>query len=294
MQTVGKLLDVDKFVSFAAMEVLVGHWDGYAIHTNNYRLYHDPASDKMFFITHGLDWAFRRPNLSIHPPFKSIVGRAVLGTDDGQKVFHERIGTLFTNVFRAGVITNRMEHALAKIRAAGLDAKELARVEKNAAIMRERIELRGVRVAEQLAGIEPTPLKFGPTGVARLSGWRDESDRGEPLMNQIDYDARPTLHIQAAGARSRASWRTQIYLLRGRYQVEGLVSTKGVVGGSAGLRISGGQRQTGIGGTMTWRALSNQFEVIDAGMDVEVVCDFYGTEGDVWFDKNSLVVRQVR
>ena len=294
MQTVGKLLDIDKFISFVAMEILVGHWDGYAIHTNNYRLYHDSSSDKMFFITHGLDWAFRRPNLSIHPPLKSIVGRAVLGTEEGQKLFQQRVGTLFTNVFRVAVITNRMEQALAKIRAVGLDAKELARVERNAAMMRERIELRGERVTEQLGGIEPTPLKFGPAGLARLSGWRDESDRGEPLMDQIDYDGRPTLHIQAAGGRSRASWRTQIYLARARYQVEGMVSAKGVTGGSAGLRISGGQRQTGISGTTTWRGLSNEFEILDAGMDVEVVCDFYGTAGDVWFDKNSLVVRQVR
>src|SRR6185436_2424762 len=105
LQKIGKLLDVDKFVSFVAMEILVGHWDGYGIHTNNYRLYHDPGSDKMIFITHGLDWAFRRPNLSIRPPLKSIVGRAVLETDEGRRLFRERIGTLFTNVFRVPAIT---------------------------------------------------------------------------------------------------------------------------------------------------------------------------------------------
>src|SRR5262245_59069008 len=60
-----ELLDIDQFISFAAMEILVGHWDGYTIHTNNFRLYHDPVGNKMHFITHGLDWAFRRPNISI-------------------------------------------------------------------------------------------------------------------------------------------------------------------------------------------------------------------------------------
>src|SRR3954463_15288182 len=34
------VLDVDRFVSFAAMEMLTAHWDGYVLHTNNYRIYH--------------------------------------------------------------------------------------------------------------------------------------------------------------------------------------------------------------------------------------------------------------
>jgi hypothetical protein len=290
---VGKVLDVDKFMSFAAMEILVGHWDGYTIHTNNYRLYHDPGSDKMVFITHGLDWAFRRPNLSIQPPLKSLVGRAVFQTGEGPKLFRERIGTLYTNVFRVPVITNRMEQALTKLRSAGLTPAEFAKVERTAVSIRERIQLRGVRVAEQLAGKEPPQTKFDTDGSARLTGWRDENDRGEPVMDQPDFDGRHTLHIRAAGGRSRGSWRTQVYLTRGRYRFEGIVRSEGMTGGSAGLRISGGQRNTGIGGTSPWRMLSHEFEVTDAGVDVEFVCDFYGTAGEVWFDADSFRVKRL-
>ncbi len=82
---VNKVLDVDRFLSFVAMEMLTSHWDGYAIHTNNYRIYRDPATDKFVFITHGIDWAFKRTNVLIQPPMKSIVGRAVLSTPEGQK-----------------------------------------------------------------------------------------------------------------------------------------------------------------------------------------------------------------
>jgi hypothetical protein len=111
---------------------------------------------------------------------KSIVGRAVLQTSEGQKLYRDRIGTLFTNVFRLSVITNRMNQALARIRSAGLKPDALAQIEKRANVMRERIQLRAARVAEQLAGTSPIPLKFDAGGVARLSEWRDESDRGEP------------------------------------------------------------------------------------------------------------------
>jgi hypothetical protein len=292
-RSVSQLLDVDRFMSFAAMEVLVGHWDGYTIHTNNYRLYHDPVSDKMVFITHGLDWAFRRPNISIQPPLKSIVGRAVFETDEGQRAFRERIGTLYTNVFRVAVITNRLERGLAKLRSAGLTLAEFARVERTAGSIRERIQLRSQRVAEQLAGMEPPRTKCDSDGTARLAGWRDESDRGEPLMDQPEFDGRRTLHIRVAGGRSRGSWRTQVYLLRGRYRFEGMVRSQGVANGSAGLRISGDQRNTGVGGTTSWRKLSHEFEVTDGGVDVEFVCDFHGMAGEVWFDADSFRVRRL-
>lgn len=293
LQTVSKLLDVDKFISFVAMEVLVGHWDGYAIHTNNYRLYHDPTTDKMVFITHGLDWAFRRPNISIDPPLKSLVGRAVLDTTEGRKHFRERIGQLYTNVFRLEVLTNRLDDAMRKLRASGLEPATLAKIERKAGIMRERIQLRSLRVAEQLAGIKPAPLQFDNNGAARLDGWRDESDRGEPVMDEVKREGRRTLHIQAAGGRSRGSWRTQVYLTRGHYQFTGTAMVQGLTGGSTGLRISGGQRSSGISGSGSWRPLSHTFEVTDDGVDVEFVCDFYGLAGEVWFDLDSLQVRRL-
>ncbi|MES2569792.1 MAG: CotH kinase family protein, partial [Verrucomicrobiota bacterium] len=98
-----EILDVDRFLSFIAMELLTTHWDGYAIHYNNFRIYHDPKSDKMVFITHGLDWAFRRPNVSIEPPLKSVVTRAVLTTPEGKEQFPKRLRALYTEVFKPAV-----------------------------------------------------------------------------------------------------------------------------------------------------------------------------------------------
>lgn len=292
-KALGKVLDVDRFLSFAAMELLVGHWDGYTIHTNNYRLYHDPGSDMMVFITHGLDWAFRRPNISIQPPLKSLVGRAVFQTEEGARLFRERIGALYTNVFRVAVITNRMEQGLKKLRSAGLTPNELARMERTAASIRDRILIRSARVAEQLAGKEPPETKFDADGSARLDGWRDESDRGEPVMDQPEFEGRPTLHIRAAGGRSRASWRTQVYLTRGRYRFDGMARIEGITSGSIRLRISGSQQSRGIGGTSPWRLLSHEFEVTDDAVDVEFVCEFNAMAGEVWFDRESFRVRKL-
>jgi len=296
-----KVLDVDRFVSFAAMEMLTSHWDGYAIHTNNYRIYHDPKTDKFVFITHGIDWAFRRPSISIQPPTKSIVGRAVLSTPEGQRLYDERIGTLFTNVFRLPVINDRMEQALAKIHGAGLPPNLIADIERRAGILRGKIEERALSVSNQLRGIELESMQFDANGFAypkakrgEPDAWRDEPDRGEPLMDRVKLDGRNALHIQARNERTRASWRSQVYLKRGWYRFEGLARTDLTAGGSARLRISGDTRSVGISGSgAAWRPLAHPFEVQDAGMDVEFVCELNAVQGEVWFDVNSLRVKRL-
>ena len=53
-----KVLDVDRLLSMTAVEVMVLHWDGYALNKNNWRLFHDLDSGKMVFIPHGLDQTF--------------------------------------------------------------------------------------------------------------------------------------------------------------------------------------------------------------------------------------------
>src|SRR6185503_18875474 len=50
-----KILDVDKFLSFLAMEAILSHWDGYNFNRNNYRLYFDAGSGKAVFFLHGMD-----------------------------------------------------------------------------------------------------------------------------------------------------------------------------------------------------------------------------------------------
>ena len=289
-QQINKVLDVDRFVSFTAMEILMGHWDGYATHTNNYRIYHDPTSDQMVFITHGLDWAFRRPNVSISPPLKAIVNRALYQTAEGDRMFRERIGTLYTNVFKVTVITNRMDQLMAKIKAAGLSPRELAKVESAAATMRERIALRSVRIADQMAGKELPLAKFGPDGTAHPTGWRPEYDRGEPTMDQTTFEGRRTLHFRANNERTHGSWRTQMYLPRGRYRIEGLVRTE-AFNGATTLRISGGDRDYNASRTSSWRKISYDFEIPE-GLDVEFVCDFSASSGDVWYDLDAFRVRK--
>src|SRR5690606_26585600 len=61
------VLDLDRFMTFPALELLTGHWDGYTQNRNNYRLYHNPETEKFVFIPHGMDQLFRDVNYQITP-----------------------------------------------------------------------------------------------------------------------------------------------------------------------------------------------------------------------------------
>ncbi len=62
LEIVGKEVDLDHYLTFAAVEALTGGEDGYSFsmrQPNNFRLYRDPGTDKFYFIPWGLDRALR-------------------------------------------------------------------------------------------------------------------------------------------------------------------------------------------------------------------------------------------
>jgi spore coat protein H len=291
-QRLNEVLDVKSFVEFIAMEMLTTHWDGYAVHFNNYRLYNDPNSGRMVFIPHGLDSLFRRPDCSIEPPQTSVVGTAVLTTPEGRKLYDEAIRRLAKNVFKPSAILERMEEALTKLRGAGLERSEIAKIERYAEVMRERIQLRATRVDEQLGGMKPVTIKFDSAGVGTPVTWREEPDRGEPMFEREKHQGKEALHIRARQESTRASWRSVVYLEPGTYRFEGLVCTE-MLSGSARLRVSADSARMVASGTSPWQPLNHVFTVERAPMDIELICELNAQQGDAWFDVGSLRVRRI-
>ena len=54
LEALGEIVDLDRFLSFWATEVLVGHWDGYAGDRNNYWFYREPGG-RFVFMPWGTD-----------------------------------------------------------------------------------------------------------------------------------------------------------------------------------------------------------------------------------------------
>jgi hypothetical protein len=53
-----RVLDLERFRRFWAIETLTGNWDSYSGNTNNFYVYHDPVSDRLVLLPWGTDTAF--------------------------------------------------------------------------------------------------------------------------------------------------------------------------------------------------------------------------------------------
>jgi spore coat protein H len=67
-------IDLDRFLSMWAVEVLLYHWDGYAGSANNFWLYRDPSSGLFTFIPWGTDSTFENDGLGAGSPMSVYAG----------------------------------------------------------------------------------------------------------------------------------------------------------------------------------------------------------------------------
>src|SRR4051812_24419814 len=71
-----KILDVDEYLAFTAIESITCHWDGYNFNRNNYRFYFDATTGKAQFFLHGTDQTFGDVNYPVTRDSGSLVGGA--------------------------------------------------------------------------------------------------------------------------------------------------------------------------------------------------------------------------
>ena len=146
------LLDIDRFIAFAAVEVLTGHHDGYTMDKNNYRIYHDPASGQMVFLPHGLDQLFAKTDEPLIPEWKGTVAKAVLHTPAGQKQYLEKMSGLLHSAFKPEALQSRINELASTIRPALAESNSAAAKAFDDAVtkLRENIARRAVFIEQQL------------------------------------------------------------------------------------------------------------------------------------------------
>ncbi len=293
----GKILDVDKFISFLAMESLVTHWDGYNFNRNNYRLFFDAQTKRGTFFLHGMDQTFNDANGQVLRDSGAMVGQAVLSNPEWKAAYRDRVEEIYQTVLKPIDWGARVETLGEKVRAALAADKEqqgkdyLPRIKE----ARGRVEARIAAVGKQL-GDMPKPFKFDPNGFTTLdgNGWRTQG--GAAQIGETQVDGKPVLHIRAEGE-STASFRKNLALTAGRYRVHARVRTAGVVSApdqGAGLRLSGGNRagQKGITGDSPWNEM--QFEFDAPGGDVVLVAELRASKGEVWFERDTFQLVRLR
>ena len=153
-------LDMDRFISFLAMEILQCHWDGYAMNRNNWRIFHDMGANRMVFIPHGLDQMFgvkrANPDYPILPlPMQGWVARTVVGNPEGRRLYLERLAQLYRQVFDVDAILVRVDALAAVIRPviARTNPQAALRHDESVRRLKERIVQRGQSLKAQLRSL---------------------------------------------------------------------------------------------------------------------------------------------
>ena len=145
------LMDVDRFISFAATEVFTWHHDGYSMDRNNYRIYNDPGTNQMVFIPHGFDQLFGKAKGPLFPEWKGVVAKAIISTPEGKAKYKERMSKLMASVFKTDTITNRINQLSAVVKPlAGRDSTQGPNYENAVAQLRARVLERAAFLEEEL------------------------------------------------------------------------------------------------------------------------------------------------
>ena len=295
-QALDHVLDLDRFVAFMVMEVMTCHWDGYCLGRNNFRIYADRDSNKILFFPHGTDQMFQNPTSPIQPPaMQGKLAQAVIRTPQGRRLYRERFGTLFTNVFKVELLTSRVDTVTAQVGPflATYDQGWANEFRTQANGVKDRIIQRTVDIRKQLATPQIKPLEFA-SGVARPPEWRLENQANTAKLDHAKDQGRSTLHIVAT-TNTVASWRSKFLLEGGHYRFEGIARASGIVplaedkkGPGAGLRISQQSRTNSLVADKTWTKLSFEFDTDSPDDEVELICELRAQKGEVWFDADSL------
>ena len=295
-----KVLDVDRFLSFAAIEVIAGHRDGYCLAKNNFRLYLDPGSHRFVFLPTGMDQLLGNPEARWRPEMAGVVARSMMELPEVRSRYRARVGELVTNVFDVARLTAEVTGWLDPLRKE-LSPEAGATLEAEGKSLLERICLRRAYLDQQLAIPDLRALMF-TNGVASVAGWAPvDPPAGGSMTRERSPDGVGVLQI-TAGPRTAASWRSTLLLEPGRYRFEGRVRTTGVqplpFGKRQGACLRLAENPSAISPVLLaetpWRSVATPpFVIQGAPTEIEVLCELRASAGTASFDAASLRLIQI-
>jgi hypothetical protein len=146
-----QVLDTDRFITLLAWTTITWNWDGYPMARNNYRVYHDPQTDKLVFFPHGLDQMFWKPQGTIRPRLSGLVAAAMMQIPEVDRLYRDRLAALIAGVFDAERLGRRVDEL------ADLITPYRPETPDQAARLKHLIAARAQSIAEQLRKTEGPP-----------------------------------------------------------------------------------------------------------------------------------------
>ena len=290
----GKSLDVDRFLTYLALDVMLWNWDGYAMNKNNYRIFSDKDSGRLIFMPHGLDQMFWKPDGPILPSMQGMVARSVLEVPEYRAAYLDKIRQLRKTVFTAEKLTNRVNQITAFLQPA-LRSHEASAADNQKSDVENyvtQIASRVKNIDRQLASMD-NRINFGTNGQVNLVGWESRKVFSNPALEQTRSGEKALLRSAANGS-TIGLWRTSAWLEEGKYVLQGRVKTTGIKGDpgdshpGVSLHVAGQRAPKPLLGDADWNDFKFEFSVSDPMAEVEFVAELRASAGEALFDQSSL------
>jgi spore coat protein H len=289
-------LDIPRFLSFVAVEALIGHWDGYSQNRNNYRLLFTGPEHRAVFLPHGMDQLFGDADANILAMPTAIAARAVLRDPEFRAAYRKRLAEIVKELDPPKAWLQWTDQR-AKLLGPAVQALGGEAARRHAGAVRDlrgRLEARARSVLDQIRHPEPRPLSFAAARTVRLTGFGPTVTRGEATLAEVraagdrQYEIRPR-----ADGPVVASWRKTVLLAKGRYRLQAIAHARKVevpesdAGAGVRLRVEGGPAGAALRGHQVAKTVAVEFEVTDPAAEVELVAELAASSGSAAFSTAS-------
>ncbi|MBL9148757.1 MAG: CotH kinase family protein [Phycisphaerae bacterium] len=312
------LVDLESFFRFVALERMLGHWDGYANGTNNYRIVIRTSDGKAVFVPHGLDQLLM-DDLGLYDDAASLLADRVLSDDVLRSRYRAAVRSALPLVADPRGMLATVDRSTPRLDAAfvaiGPEAAEAQR--ERVADLRRRIEERAARLRERADEPDPPLLAFdrGRADLGRSSdGWYEVREFGDAVfaafaLREPEGEPLQVLAITSGPSHgTRAWWRRAVVLPAGRYRFVARVRASdlgpgdpGAVGDALpeiGVRLRALGRECDAASAWVdaandgWSTLSVPFEIAADRRSVELGVEFASGAGHAYVDRASVRVER--
>ena len=175
LEALGEIVDLDRYLTYWATEVLVGHWDGYAGNRNNYWFYREPGG-RFVFIPWGVDDTFHlrddpNPYDNISDPPPSVLALTAIPS----RLYNEgnwrikyagRLKEILDTAWNEEELLAAVDEMAAIVQEHGLPKARDAAAEDTARVRKFILKRRG----ELLADLTPEPPDWPEAAVPLTAG----------------------------------------------------------------------------------------------------------------------------
>jgi len=294
-------IDLDKFITFMALERMLCHWDGYSVNANNYRLYIQPDTGLAIFFPHGMDQLLGDPNMPLFDFPSSHVASQVMGNDKWRSRYRAKVKELLPLFDPPEKLIRRTDQIANVLRETfkELGDDPLQQFNEQVEDLKHRISERANAIKEQLSQEEPQPISLAAGESIALNDWYPACDHEGMAIHPKEDQTPPCLQLAITTEPGYASWRHHLILKRGTYRVEGRYRTEQIepidelTVESIGIGNSRVERWSKPGRDEEWQTFSDTFTIVEDRFPVELIVGVRAKKGLMQIDRDSYGLSRV-